>query len=306
MSVDILMATHNGGKYLRNQLLSLQQQTFSDWQLWIRDDGSSDETLNIIRDFSRIDGRIRLVNDASSGLGAGKNFLGLTKYAKAEYVIFCDQDDIWFEKKLELLLEHAKSNFSDNVPCLVYCDAHGYSDQEGVITIKSVSLLHALSIREFLFFNSGYQGCSMLFNRPLCQMASKYRAEFFHMHDDVVALLAHVFGRVHFLPKALMLYRQHARNVTVNIPVGFVGKLTRMFSRQAFVLSELHFLEKKSFYDAYRDEMSSDDCALFRAYLSYPHRSVLGRLWIVLRHGFSIGGYRLPLVVKTLLRRPLG
>lgn len=306
MSIDILMATYNGGKHLRNQLLSLQQQTCSDWLLWVRDDGSSDETLSIIRAFSRLDERIRLVEDVSYGLGPGKNFLGLTKYANAEYVVFCDQDDIWFEKKLELLLEHAKSNFSVKVPCLVYCDAHGYSDRDGVITIGSVSSLHANSIRQFLFFNAGYQGCSMLFNRTLCQMVSNYRADFFHMHDDVVALLAHAFGRVYFLPKALMLYRQHGKNVTGNISVSFLDKIKRIFSRQTFVLSELHFLEKKSFFDAYRDDMTSDTSALFRAYLSYPHRSVLWRLWIVLSHGFSIGGYRLPLVFKTVLRRPLG
>jgi len=57
----------------------------------------------------------------------------------------------------------------------------------------------------------------MLFNRRLCKMAAEYRAEYYYMHDDVVALLAHCFGRVYFLPKKLMLYRQHSSKFTKNV-----------------------------------------------------------------------------------------
>lgn len=99
MPVDILMATYNGEKYLRNQLLSLQQQTYEDWTLWVRDDGSTDDTPFILRKFAESDSRIIIVEeDAGQRLGPGRNFLGLTKYSTADYVIFCDQDDIWFEK----------------------------------------------------------------------------------------------------------------------------------------------------------------------------------------------------------------
>lgn len=304
--IDILMSTYNGTKYIRAQLLSLQQQTYCDWVLWIRDDGSSDDTLDIVREFAQSDSRIKLIEDGISGLGAGKSFLLLTKYSHSEYAIFCDQDDIWFEKKLELLLAHAQSNFSESVPSLVYCDAFGYSDVEGVITIPSVSKLHAKSLREFIFFNSGYQGCSMLFNRSLCLLVSNYRANFFHMHDDVVALLAHVFGTVIFLPKALMLYRQHPRNVTGNISPKFIDKFKRLLSFNGYVISKLHYKEKQSFFEAYRDDIPSDKVRLFLAYLSYPYRPLHERLWIVLRYGFSIGGHRFALLVKTLLRSPLG
>ncbi len=204
MTVDILMATYNGDKYLRNQLLSLQQQTHTDWVLWIRDDGSTDGTLAIIEAFARADARIRYIaEDSGKGLGVGRNFLGLAKYATAEYAIYCDQDDIWFEKKLEILLDYAAKNFDVLLPCCVYCDAYGYSDQDGVITIPSISRLHAHNLEEFLFFNSGYQGCSLLFNRTLCNMLTTYKAEYIHMHDDVISLLGHVFRKSVLCPKML-------------------------------------------------------------------------------------------------------
>ena len=305
--IDILMATYNGEKYIRNQLLSLQQQTHIEWTLWIRDDGSNDNTLIILNEFAIHDSRIKIVNKSDDiRLGPGKCFLELTKYSNAAFAIFCDQDDIWFEKKLEFLYRHAVINFSQNIPSLVYCDAYGYSNAEGVVVIDSISKLHANSLREFLFFNAGYQGCSMLFNRVLCSLARDYRAETIYMHDDIVSLLAHSFGKVYFLSKCLMLYRQHESNVTGNIRPKILDKIKRIFSRELFVLSELHFLEKKSFFEAYRNELSEVNIDLFRAYLSYPFNSLFIRLWIVLRFQFSIGGYRLPLLIKTLLRRPLG
>jgi len=307
MSVDILMATYNGGRYLRNQLLSLQQQTYEDWTLLVRDDGSTDCTLGILRRFAESDGRIKLVDEGSGErLGPGRNFLGLTRYSTADYVIFCDQDDIWFEKKLEILVDFAERTFDEDVPCLVYCDAYGYSDIDGVITIDSVSDYHAKSLKEFLFFNAGYQGCSMLFNRRLCRMAAEYRAEYYYMHDDVVPLLAHCFGRVYFLPEKLMLYRQHhTSKFTKSIDRSPSSYLRRVLGINQYVLSAKHYKEKEAFYNAYKDELNDEARRLFEAYLDFPKRSLISRVLLVIRHGFSIGGSRSKLLFKTISRRPI-
>jgi len=307
MPIDILMATYNGGKYLRNQLLSLQQQTYKDWILWVRDDGSTDDTMVILLGFAESDSRIKIVENSSrQRLGPGRNFLGLTKYSNADYVIFCDQDDIWFEKKLEILVGFAEKNFDADTPCLVYCDAYGYSDAEGVIIIDSVSRSHAKYLRDFLFINSGYQGSSMFFNRRLCMMAAEYRANYYFLHDDVVALLAHSFGRVYFLPKKLMLYRQHESKVTQNINVDLRSYLRRIISREPYVLSARHYKEKDSFYIAYKDDLNDDARQLFEAYFIFPEKTLLGRILLIIRYGFSIGGSKLKLLYKTIVRRPIG
>ena len=306
MTVDILMATYNGDKYLRNQLLSLQQQSYQNWILWIRDDGSTDNTLQIISEFIQFDCRMKKIEqNTGQCLGAGRSFFELAKYGNADFVIFCDQDDVWFEKKLEFLIDTATKKFDTTLPCLVYCDAYGYSDREGVITIQSISQFHAKKLEEFLFFNAGYQGCSILFNRTLANMIRAYRAEYYYMHDDVVSLIGHVFGKVYFLPKCLMLYRQHSSNVTGNISNGFFTKLKRLISTDNYVLSKMHYKEKKVFFEAYMYEMDIKTRRLFIAYLNYPKEKMIGRLWLIILHGFSIGGYKIPLIVKTLLRRPI-
>ena len=305
MPVDILMATFNGEKYIRNQLLSLQAQTYGDWLLWVLDDGSTDRTTAIVDEFAARDPRIKRVPSPLARLGPGKNFLGLLERASCELVAFCDQDDIWFERKLELLVKFAEDRFDNTVPCLAYCDGHAYSDAEGVITSSFVSYLHAKNLREFLFFNAGYQGCFLLINSCLARMARDYD-EPFYMHDDIVSLMAHVFGKVYFLPKALVLYRQHGQNVTLPVARSQLQIVRRFFRSDAHVISRTHYEEKLYFYKHFQSVISPQERAIFQAYFRYPCGSLFERLFIILRHGFSLGGYRIPLMLKTLLRKPIG
>jgi len=306
MPVDILMATYNGGRYLRNQLLSLQQQTYEDWTLWVRDDGSTDNTLNILGEFSESDKRINIVEEqAGKRFGPGKNFLGLTKYATSDYAIFCDQDDIWFEKKLEILIEFAEANFDPGTPCLVYCDAYGYSDLEGIIIIDSIYRNPPKNLNDFLFSNSGYHGSSILFNKSLYILAANYKPNFFYLHDDIVSLLAHVFGRVYFLPKKLMLWRLHPSNVTGNL-VSTQIYIKRVFNRKLFVLDAEHYKEIESFYNAYKNNLDNDTNKLFKAFIDFPNKAIHMKIFYIIYYKFSIGGSKLKLILKTIVRRPIG
>jgi len=303
--IAILMSTYNGEKYLRNQILSLQQQTHQNWKLFIRDDGSTDKTCGIIAGFCMDDPRIQRVEDEFGNLGVAKSFFQLLQHSDEEYVIFCDQDDIWLEKKLELLLAAALKHLAEAQPSFVYCDAYAYSDEKGIIVSDSVSHLHADNLKEFLFFNSGYQGCSILFNKKLADMAKQYEKPFY-MHDDIISLMGHIFGSVYFLPLPLMLYRQHNENVTGETRLGKWSGLPRFFRRGASVLSREHYEEKKVFYERYRKEMKQEERAWFEAYLRFPTLTLPGRIGLLWKYRFSLGGMFLPLWIKTLIRKPLG
>ena len=104
-TVDILLATYNGELYIETQILSIISQTFKKWQLLIHDDGSSDTTIFIIKKWAAIDNRIKLIEDEVKTRNAAKNFMHLLKYSTAEYVMFCDQDDIWFDNKVQLMFD---------------------------------------------------------------------------------------------------------------------------------------------------------------------------------------------------------
>jgi len=304
-TISILMATFNGEKYLRQQLLSLIAQTYPNWQLWIKDDGSTDTTISIIDEFCALDPRIQKVASSEKNLGAGKAFFSLLQYSNTPYTIFCDQDDIWLEKKLEELVLYADKKLVSDKVGIVYCDAYAYSDTAGTIISQSISHLHAKNLNEFLFFNSGYQGCSILFNRPLTEMAQNYTADFY-MHDDIISLLVHTFGDVYFLNKPLMLYRQHDNNVTGQTSRGYLDMVRGFFRSGASVLNRHHYEEKKAFFDYYKTSMLQEYNVLFEAYLDFPKAMYLKRVWIIVSNRFSIGGHQMILLIKTLLRKPLG
>lgn len=304
--IDILMTTYNGARYISNQLYSLIQQTEVNWRLFVRDDGSKDDTVSILRKFAAVDSRFILVEDNLGNLGAAKSFLMLTKYAKSDYVIFCDQDDIWFEKKLEFLLKEANVRLKPSSPGFVYCDGYGYSDELGIITLPNISKVHASKLNEFIFLNAGYQGCSIFFNQALCGLLQEYRGRDLYMHDDIVSLMGHTFGDVFFLDKALMLYRQHSDNVTGNIKkFCFYDFFLRVVTLRSFVISNKHYLEKKEFYCLYKDRMNEYQKSLFEAYLSFPTVGLCSRLYLLARYGFKEGQSRLSLWVKTILRSPM-
>lgn len=304
--VSILLATYNGEKYIANQLLSLQQQTYKDWQLYVRDDGSTDTTVDIVRQFASADSRVQIVEDNKGNLGAAKSFMALCEYALTDYTVFCDQDDIWFERKLENLVRVAQEKLTSDEPGMVYCNAFGYADVAGVVTIDKISTIHAKDLNEYVFLNAGYQGCSSLFNHKLTELMASYRGDNIYMHDDILSLLAFTFGRVHYLDQSLMLYRQHEKNVTGNIETSIAKRLKRAFGGSKYVISSKHFEEKKAFFEAYQSSMSPSKKSTFEAYLEIPNQGRITRLLSVIRNGFSEGGSRSGLLFKLLIFKCLG
>ena len=103
-TIEILMATYNGEKYISEQINSIINQTYKNWKLLIRDDGSKDETLEILKEYEKKDKRINILRDTKGNLGFVKNFEELLKNSSEEFIMFSDQDDYWLENKIELYI----------------------------------------------------------------------------------------------------------------------------------------------------------------------------------------------------------
>ena len=123
--VDILMGTFNGLKFIDDQIKSLQAQTHKNWILYVRDDGSTDNTIQHIKTKWASDSRIRLTEDDKGRLGFNGNFFSLLELSTSRYVMFCDQDDFWCKNKIKLTLESMVSyeSGSPNCPIMVHCDS---------------------------------------------------------------------------------------------------------------------------------------------------------------------------------------
>ncbi len=300
-TVDILMATYNGAQFLEEQLQSLLDQTYSDWNLIIHDDGSEDDTFSIIKAFQQKDSRIELLEDGIVFKSSSANFMHLLSYSTiGQLVIFCDQDDIWLSNKLEVLV---KTIMPESGPCAVYCNS--YLMQGTKVSAAMATLFERTNLRNSLFLNSGVQGNSLMVNRQLLNLLKEF-PDFIYMHDHFITIAALTFGKVIPVNIPLMHYRQHAGNVTGNVESSYYKRVFNFFSGTQFVVDKAHFEAVYSFYLKYENYIRIDNRLLFQAYFDYVYsKSVLRRLRIVNKFGFRIGKHAYILLLKTLLRKPI-
>lgn len=216
----IVLATRNGGPFLRQQLDSLQAQTVTDWSLLARDDGSEDDTVRILEDYASRDSRIRLLPSAAAGLGSAcLNFSGLLQTALdsgARMVFCCDQDDAWNSNKLQLMRDCILTEEgTGDLPVLLHHDLEVTNHELEPIARSFWALAHIVPGDERqpqrLLSRNEVTGCAMACNRALLEIALPIPAEAI-MHDWWLALCAAHFGKLRHLPDALVRYRQHATN----------------------------------------------------------------------------------------------
>ncbi len=302
MGIDILLATYNGGEYIENQILSLIGQTYKNWRLIVHDDGSSDNTLDLIKRYQTFESRIEIIEDSKKFGNPAENFLHLVRHSTQKYIIFCDQDDIWLEDKLQQLISNFKAT---QTPMAVFCNGYSYSKEKGIINQK-ITPFAPTRLQEQLFLNAGIQGCSLMFNIELKQKLFKIPLKI-AMHDHFITLGAICFGQLKYVDRSLMLYRQyHSNKVTANIEVNTIKRLSSIFFSDIPVIDRRHRDATLAFYHTYLDELSLDQKRLFDKYFLYSEsRSLLHRLKIIITNGFTLYGSILPLFLKTLTRKAI-
>ena len=266
--ISILLASYNGERYIEQQLLSLIGQTYKEWQLYVRDDGSKDETVTIVRRYEKMDNRIHLVTDEQGSLGCIGNFLALLPYSKTAYTIFCDQDDFWLENKLEVLWKTMKRR------------------------------------RHMLFRCGGVQGCSSLFNDKLKKLVLQYHGVTI-MHDFTVTFLAVLFGEITFIDKPLMLYRQHECNVTGIRPKSLLQIALNFWkdNKRKGILNCKTFETMKQITACFCDQISNENLKLLDDFFEFPNLSRLQMLNFVLKNHCTLYRKTYPILLKILTRK---
>lgn len=219
--IDILMSTYNGEKYLEEQINSLLAQSYTNWHLIIRDDYSSDNTSQIIEKYQKLyPKKIFVIKDDLKNLGINQSFFVLMENSKADYLMFCDQDDFWLTDKIKLslekLLEIEKNNQSDNQPALVFSDLKVVDENLRSIAdsfwqIMSINPDNAKQINKLIARNS-VTGCTMMINKPLKNLIEKIPQTAL-IHDWWITLVACLFAKIAYISEPTILYRQHNNNV---------------------------------------------------------------------------------------------
>lgn len=212
-SISIAMATYNGEKFIAKQLDSILQQTFEDWELVVCDDKSTDKTFEILNEFKKNDSRLK-IHENTTNLGFKKNFEKITSICSGEFIVFCDQDDIWTPDHIETLYREI-----ENYDCI--CANAQMIDDNGNslgITMRDFIPVHILPTNNKFFYKHELygnivQGAACMIRRSLLEKALPI-PESVKFHDWWFALMACEHGGCKYIDKTILQYRRHDANVS--------------------------------------------------------------------------------------------
>lgn len=218
----ILMAVHNGQKFLAEQIESILQQTYANFDLIIQDDGSTDDSMKIINDYCQKDKRVVKISFLKENKGAVENFSSLFNYAKDiyDYIFFSDQDDVWDMNKVKNSMEEIKKY--DNFPALVFTNFYLWkSDTLKKIYEKKVKYSFERCISQNVMY-----GCTMMVNKKMIDIIDNIPL-CVENHDYWIALLATLNdSSIIYLEQPMLKHRLHEENVTARSSSGtFKGRV---------------------------------------------------------------------------------
>jgi glycosyltransferase involved in cell wall biosynthesis len=206
--ISVCMATHNGERFLEQQLATILEQLEAGDELVVSDDSSTDATLDIVR--RHADPRIRLFS-GNRFFSPVFNFEHALQQAKGDILVLADQDDVWLPGKLELVRQRFAGRPAG--PYLLVMDGRVVAEDETVLDDSLFRWLNARpGLLRNLFFNR-FPGCCLAFSRELLEQALPFPRQL-PMHDWWLGLLCEMTGTTEFVPVPTILYRKHGGSLT--------------------------------------------------------------------------------------------
>jgi glycosyltransferase involved in cell wall biosynthesis len=284
--VDILLSTYNGGKYLKDFLNSLLDQTYRNWKLIVRDDGSIDDTVEILKNFAKSNPeRVEIIIDNSRSLGPQKSFLSLLKFSKAEYIMFADQDDIWLPNKIEVTLKkmrEVESKLGEEKPVLIHTDLKVVDENLNIIADsfwKYQNNNPELKNLNNLVVQNNVVGCTIMINKALKALIDLIPDKAI-MHDWWVALVVSAFGVIDYVPEATILYRQHGGQNTGAKKYSFYNFYDRFIRKpsKAYNAVRMTIEQAGEFLRLYRNRLLDWQREMLSFYVDIDKKSRFDRL----------------------------
>ncbi|PWE19061.1 glycosyltransferase family 2 protein [Aliarcobacter skirrowii] len=270
--ITILLSTYNGKKYIKEQLDSIFNQTYKNIEIIVRDDGSSDNTIEILKSYN-----IEPI-DTKINLGAMGSFEELLKYAvqnsNSDYFMFCDQDDVWEIDKVEKTLakmQEMKQQFGD-IPLLVHTNLEVVDESLNTIN-DSFMNFQKIDPKKNNFHNLLIQntitGCTVMINRKLAQMCLPI-PDGAIMHDWWIGLLASQFGKIGYIDEATIKYRQHTSN-TIGAKGFDVSFVLKSISKKVSLGGNIS--QAKAFLEKYKDELDVETIKMLEDFTTLEQKS---------------------------------
>ena len=274
MKTIVLMSTYNGEKYLREQLDSLLNQDLRSTKILIRDDGSRDDTVNLLEDYASQYNFIDYY--CGKNIGPAKSFFELINNAEGyDYYALCDQDDVWFEDKLSTAINMLEKE-DKGIP-LLYAGRFILTDEKLNKLKSNVSELYSFNDFAHSLIYHTAPGCTFVFNEAARKQIIKYdvNKEYCVIHDAIIHKVVTMFGKMILDFEPHMYYRQHKNNV-----YGLTAKKTTEFFHRInnFIngtVKNYRSNTAKSLLNVYGDECSKENRHLLEIVANYSKDSKL-------------------------------
>lgn len=218
LNIDILLSTYNGEAYLEELLQSLLDQSFTGWRLIVRDDGSADNTPKILSSFrGKEQDRTLILEDDQRHMGPKKSFEYLLQTSTADYIMFCDQDDVWMKDKIQRTYDKMKELEQKHAhrPILVCTDLMVTDENLKVVhpSMWKYTKVNPENVKNVyrLLINNPVVGCTVMINKAAKSVALPI-PENAVMHDWWIALKTALGGRIGFIEQPTIWYRLHEQN----------------------------------------------------------------------------------------------
>lgn len=202
--VSVVMCTYNGEKYIREQLDSILAQTYPIYELIIQDDGSTDNTVAILREYEALNSNI-VVSQNQVNVGFNENFKLAIAKAKGDYIAISDQDDIWYPQKIEKQIKAIKDY---SICCSAFHRDKFYSEENTQIIIPKYNL------EEFLFVNP-VPGYTMLIRSDFAKQFKDWNVHFYY--DWWFAVYAYFDHGIIRVDEPLNWHRPHSGSAIARI-----------------------------------------------------------------------------------------
>lgn len=203
------MSTYNGEKYIREQIDSILEQSYQDIELLIRDDGSRDNTLLILKEYEAKYINVKVY--FGENIGVRDSFFDLFSKAneEAEYIALSDQDDVWKKDKIKVAVESLRAY---DEPSLYCCKPQLVDEELNIIEDKLRTKTPKPTFGNAIIENI-CTGCTIVFNQKLLRMIKNKRPQKELIHDMWLYQVATCFGTVIYDEMSYVYYRQHSDNV---------------------------------------------------------------------------------------------
>ena len=271
--VTIALATYNGEQHIKTQLDSILAHTYQNFKIVIRDDGSSDDTLNIVRDYQKRTDKITVLDSNGMNLKCPGSFYQILRECeKTDYYAFCDQDDIWYPEKIQWAVEKLQQEEEivqeDEVP-LLYLSSYDYYTEDGKFIRHFPIQKGNITVKNVIYYTPG-SGFTLVFNDLLRQMMVLQCTPGNEMHDKWMIRGAACFGKIVYDPRSTARHIRYENSVTAE-DAGNTTLLIHFVKDE--LLSDTAIKAKeylKYYYDVFSEKMSKSDRETMEVFIKEP------------------------------------